>query len=268
LPKTTKSRVSEEGKSQWAWQVIVVTAIPVLGYTLAFIHEAAFCDVFSIPREFIILDWISIITSIGGVLISSFLILWIMLIPALLSRFRNKRLGPIARRFTMLITLLLILLLITTTYLSFLPYFPFLLAFLLYFAILDFLGPLITQKGILGYRNKLEAQDKHDAESITKFPFVKQVGKVGLTIVFFILLLFSLSYLDGRDSAMRQEEFLVPSTYQESVVLRIYGDKLICAPIDRERHQIVKGFFLIRLGDDSNLVLIPQKVGPLKVPLK
>lgn len=268
MSETTDSP-TEEKKNQWILQGIVIALIPVLGpvlgYTLAYVHETAFCDVFGIPKEFIIVNWPNIIVSIGRVLGSSLVLLWIMLIPALLQRSGNKKPGPYARRCILYFVLLFALFFLAMTYSLTVLEFLSVLVFLLFFALLDFLGPFWTQRDIKGYRDKLDAQDKHDAELIDKVAFVRKVGKTGLTLIIFIVFLFSLSYMDGRNSALRQEEFLVPSTHQQSVVLRMYGDRLICAPVDIENREITRRFFFINVDNEPNLTLIPQKIGPLKV---
>jgi hypothetical protein len=256
---------TEEKKDKWLTEGIIIALIPVLGYALAYIHEFAFCDIFGIPKEFIIVNWPSIITSIGRIIVLSLVIIGIILLPAFIQKTGGTKMGPIARRLVTYIPLLLASFFLVMGYSFILLEFLSILAFLLYFAILDFLGPCWTQRSIKGYRNRLDAQDKRDAEVMGKITFLGKIGRAGATLIVFIILLLGLSYLDGRDNAVTQEEFLVPSTYQESAVLRVYGDRLVCAPLDREKHQVSREFFFINIGDNPNLILTPQIIGPLKV---
>lgn len=69
---------------------------------------------------------------------------------------------------------------------------------------------------------------------------------------------------EGRRNAMTQTVFLIPSTYPQSVVLRVYGDTLVCAPFDQQNRTVESSFFFIRLGDASEVRLTPRKVGPLR----
>lgn len=262
----TTDNQTEEKKSKWMTQGIIVALIPVLGYALAYIHEIAFCDTFGIPKEFIILNWPSIIVSIGRIIVFSLVIIGVLLLPAFIQKTRGKKTGPIGRRIITYLVLFLVFFFLVMTYSFTVLEFSFIFAFfLLYFAILDFFGPCWTQKDIKGYRNKLDAQDKRDAEVMGKITFISKIGRPGLTLIVFIALLPILSYLDGRDNAVTQKEFLVPSIRQESAVLRVYGDRLVCAPLDKEKREVTREFFFINIGDDPNLILTPQTIGPLKV---
>jgi len=254
----------------WAWEAIAVAAITATGYSLALIHEIAFCDVFGIPKEFIQLDWESILLAIGSFIGFSIFVLWMMAVPAWFVKKAKKRPGPVARRLVSHAVLLMIFIAFVNRF--FVPWslnsllsvlFSFL--FLLYFVAVDYLVPLWTQRSIKRYRDKLEAQDKRDSEFFRNFGFVRSVGKVGVTIVMAAFLLFMISYSDGQSSALKQEEFLIPSTSQQLVVLKAYGDILVCAPIDMQKHQVRRVFSLIKIGEEPTLTLTPRRVGPLTV---
>ena len=65
--------------------------------------------------------------------------------------------------------------------------------------------------------------------------------------------------------ARTKERFFVPSTAPDTVVLRIYGNRLICAPVDRTTKQIARAIQVLRLGDDPKMVLRSERIGPLRL---
>jgi len=90
-------------------------------------------------------------------------------------------------------------------------------------------------------------------------------------LVFIIILLFILisgAYIYGYRKAMGQKLFLIRETTPEQVVLRIYGDKLITAPFDKQNKEVRYGYFYItKMGDEPNILIKFDVVGPLS-PVK
>jgi len=74
---------------------------------------------------------------------------------------------------------------------------------------------------------------------------------------------FSITHAIGRAIALNQSEFLVITTSSEMVVLRAYGDKLLCAPFDRTKKEVKRTFSILKIAEDSNLKLSLEEVGPL-----
>jgi hypothetical protein len=134
-----------------------------------------------------------------------------------------------------------------------------------YFVLLLFVGPLWTRRNVTGgYIAKLAAQDEADRQTPYPLTFItRHVGWTTIGILFFVLLLLSLSYLSGENTATRQEYFLAPSTNENSVVLRIYGDELICTQLDKQSNKPNGKLFILKLDDEPRPVLSLQKVGPL-----
>ena len=73
------------------------------------------------------------------------------------------------------------------------------------------------------------------------------------------MFLFSFTYLDGRSVAMNRQVFYIPSTHPESIVVKIQGDSLICAPLyymgkDNKGEEIGiinQEFFKLNLNDSN-----------------
>lgn len=247
----------------WGWQSIILAGIPILGYMLAYVHEVGFCSEFGIPYEFIILDWTRILIAIGKIIGIAFVLLLYLQV-LVVSKPWIKKLGPINARLVKYIAVLFPFIIITIPYRSI--WFDMLLVFLIpvsVFVFFDFLYPLIKWKDIKGYRNKLKRDDEFDISKNTLLDsLMERIGLSIVVIIAFIGVLLIASYFNGSDTAQRQEEFFIPSTNQQLVVLRIYGDNLICAPLDREAKEIERNFFILEMSD---IALKPEKVGPLTV---
>jgi hypothetical protein len=105
-------------------------------------------------------------------------------------------------------------------------------------------------------------------------PLHKKIGWITLAVVvilaiLLLLAILPLAFLVGRGEAMSQQDFLVtftnPSMPPDTVVLRIYGDKMVCASFDFEKREVTKTFFVLKLDDEPRPKIYLAKVGPLKV---
>jgi len=70
----------------------------------------------------------------------------------------------------------------------------------------------------------------------------------------------------GRSEAIKQEEYLVTNTTPELVVLRMYGDNLVCVPFDRTTGEIEESFSVIKNTGETGLALRLEKLGRLHLP--
>jgi hypothetical protein len=139
----------------------------------------------------------------------------------------------------------------------------FMVPLFIFFVLLFFVTPAITQREVRGYRNKLIAQDKRDAETNPINYIERHIGRSAVIILLFLLPLIAFPYINGEANATEQENFLVPSTYQSSVVLRIYGDNLICAELDPQGGKLTGRLFMISMDDEPRPYLRLQKIGRL-----
>jgi hypothetical protein len=130
----------------------------------------------------------------------------------------------------------------------------------------EFMLPLITKRKIHGYRQKLIEQDKSDSKPLLNLPdFLSKHFSTILVIAVSLMILFSIAGMEGERVATTKEDFLIPSSHPQSIILKTYRDYLICAELNINTRSIKPGFFFIKLGDDPNLKLISHKLGPLVV---
>ena len=90
-----------------------------------------------------------------------------------------------------------------------------------------------------------------------------------IALVCILVLIFALgSYANGSHDAKNGKEYYVLSSNPQLVVLRTYGDNLICAPWYTEtingsnQSYVVKEYHIIKLDD---VILTPKEIGPLKI---
>ncbi|MCJ7497382.1 MAG: hypothetical protein MUO78_04525, partial [candidate division Zixibacteria bacterium] len=107
---------------------------------------------------------------------------------------------------------------------------------------------------------KIESKVKGIVEYILPF-----VGRGGLIAILSLFLVLIFSWEAGRSRALKQDEFLILKASPELVVLRIYGENLICAPFDRTTKEVKKTISIFKIGDDPDLKLSLEKVGPLHI---
>lgn len=230
----------QSSKKSWITDGIIIAASPVMAYILLYCYEAGFIDSFMIPREFMAIELPSVvlIAALTLALISSGMFLIIPLI-------RSKI--EILQKFGWI--LLIGAISLPTFLLSLVKMSKLISAVFLVIYLLIIVSLLISRRKItiVDYFNRY----------------------LGHEITFFtpmILLLLSggiLANVIGLADAQTKEEFLIIKTSSEMVVLRIYGDKLICAPFDRTKKEVKRTFSILKIAEDSNLKLSLEKVGPL-----
>jgi hypothetical protein len=82
-------------------------------------------------------------------------------------------------------------------------------------------------------------------------------------ITVFLVIAISMGYVLGRTDATNKVEYLITNTQPESVVLQIFGNTLITAPIDRAAKTVQKSFSIHKIGEEPHLRLTIDNVGPL-----
>lgn len=231
-------------------------------YLFAFYYEKGYASVFNIPVSFIDVSLTSILT-LSAVIIG--LILLILPFINMFSFFTVGRTNPVLQRAIAPVVLLFIFLFVQIYFFGIAGLKDSYLA-LIFLGILIFLSlifPLAVQSGKT-YINKLEAQEKTEQQFVDVFSLIRiKFGKEALLVVVVFFLGMYLSSSAGKSEAIKQEEFLVTNTTPELVVLRIYGDNLVCVPFDRSTGEIEESFSVIKNTGEAGLTLRFEKLGQL-----
>jgi len=245
---------------------LLVATIPLAGYLLAFAYEAGFCGVFHIPMSFMTLSPTMVFAAIAGLALLVAPLLWFANLMCML----GLGLGdPIARSLIRLAIPAALFLLSIGINLKAWRESMGLLLLLAFFVLLEFGLPLLTQRDKETYREKLLGQEAIEARVTDLFDVLgRRFGTLRVTIAMVMIMAILVSNIAGRGQAKGQEEFLVLPSSPEVVVLRVYGDDLVCAQFDRITQEVQPHFFVIKrvtLPSEPRMQLNLEKVGPLRL---
>lgn len=259
---------------QSLFNAIFIPAIPIAAYAIAYEYERGICENFGIPLGFMTINFTSLFL-IGTTLIGFCVAL------VLLSDFISSILPPINTSLQKSLYLTLMILFLFFIFVSeslssgpkfigrpkafYIMVISF-IAFEIIFAWVGFLRGRIKKTGKQIENNESKKENEH-GELITRPSFVimNKLGQKWLLILFVIFILMSSAYDLGKLDAKGQSNFLVIDAPQPAIVLRIYGDRLICieGPFTTEKEKI--DFTILNLANLPKLSMRWEAVGPLKV---
>jgi len=244
---------------------LFIASTPLLGYALAFAYEAGFCRTFNIPISYIELSLTRIFAVAGTLIVifSPFLLLM-----QGLSVIKVSRKNAIGRGFARLSYPGLVFLIYFYLFPLAWRQWIWLVGIFLFFVFLTLGLPLFTQPEKHTYKEKLEAEENEEIKANLFLHQVrKKLGSDMAMIVPVLLMTILASNLAGRAQAEKQREFLVINSKPELVVLRNYGNELICATFDRSKKVVFSNFhFLERksINYTNGISLKLENVGPFK----
>jgi len=261
--------VEKKVRSEWPSLGWLLTLAPIVGYFIAFQHEVTYCGFFGIPNDFISIGWATLIIDISNVIGICLVLMFLANSPIIFRMLGYSYSGPYERRiFREIITLITILLIFVQFHTN-VPHFQYFFLFQAYPLIEDFLIPTFTHVETHKYLDKLKAVDETYKKSYEKITASgAKMLVIAMELILAISFLFIFTRIDAVNQAEKQQTFLVTSdtgqfNNSRSVVLRVYGDNLICASFDRQTKQLDEGFFVLQMGQNPNLKLASENIGPL-----
>lgn len=250
-----------EEKRSWLTAGIVLAALPVMAYALAFGFEYGYYFAYGFPSELISIDLNRLL--IAGLIIVAWLLL--LLIPTTVVLAILPSAHPLTPAIAQAVTFIL-------AYFFFLSFFGQLGTFgwifgllLLWYLIYKFALPLVTQRSVRGYVHKFRHREQARQAQATMFrTTLRTLGPTpGMVLVYFFIA-FVLSVTFGWYLATAREFYFVVQDPPERVVLRIYGDSMILARLDRPGRQIVREYTVLRRMANP-IILREERIGPLTV---
>jgi hypothetical protein len=250
----------------WLTEGVILAAAPVFGYLLVFAYEAGFCSIFGIPPEFISLNTVTVIIAALGIAVTFALLF-------ALSTFETTVLGYFYKRIPFLFlsalrkTVSTLLIGGMILYMIKAPTKHWLFLFLLVLVnfIVGIAVPYITIRRQEGHCNVSKIYERNIKENAKTFEnYLRQSVVMTIILVLMFIALLFLSFSTGQIKAKSQDKFLIVHSVPETVVLRIYGDNLICAPFERGRKQVTRSFVIRKMGDNPDIILNVEMVGPLR----
>jgi hypothetical protein len=223
------SYLPKEKKSPWSIILSALAAVPIigsLGYLLAFLHEVGYTSYFGMPVDLINLNTTNILEGVGSVLLLSLTIgitfaMWIL----------SKYSGP-RRIWLSKLTFFNYLIVGPLLYTSIKGYFPG--RFSLYITVALSIIQIVL---LMSLNLKKNIQFKPNFQQIL------------VLVVFGLMALCFLAYEGGYTDVLNQRSYLIPSTNPDSVVIRIYGDNVVCAPVVTTTVQ--RSFFVLQLNNPN-----------------
>lgn len=219
-----------DNKSDWLkWLGVSIAASPALGYALAYCYERGYCDFFKIPTDLIKIEWptifMAILAALGGLFLASWLIMALVM-PNLKNISLNKL------KFYFAFIYFVFFLNIAIAYLTVEESKE---AGVIYIILLIFIfvAPTFIRRYKRGSNLKslgVETKETEHKDPITLI-LKSQIVKYVLVFLLILFIGYTSAYYRNRSTAMNQQVFYTPSSNPQSVVLKIYGENLICAPI-------------------------------------
>lgn len=252
--------------NRWLTEGLVLAFAPALSYYFVFIYESAYCNTFGIPLHFIKPD-------ITTVLIYSTIIfgLYYILIPVfdVFADILTSYLVPTNNIWVRLLKLFfppgMFFLLMLVIYIEkWKTLIPITLIFIGIFLV-DILMTWLVRDKSKPFAEQLNTGIGLFLRTGTPFHLIRsRFGTRVTTIVLLVFVGVIVSRLLGNAAAISQKTFLMPSSHPNTVVLRQYGDRMICSPVDLERKRVAKGFIIRMVENNPNTVFELKDVGPLQ----
>ncbi|HET8761742.1 MAG TPA: hypothetical protein VFN94_11770 [Nitrospiria bacterium] len=241
---------------------LLIAGVPAAGYWFAFLYELGYCKYFDIPASFIEVSVSNILVAIVGllgvlVLVNVYADLIFMVFQWLPSAIKSAVL-----RITIPVVFLTGYALVIR--IPFRQVFLVLGLILVPILFLEFILPLIVQRGTRGYLAKLDAQNKSERERITVMDVV--ASKLGRDNFLHLALIFSISFLAyfaGGYNAKVQREFIVLPGSNELVVLKTYNASFLAAKFDRPSKSVWAEYTLVPADTQVGRFSF-ERVGPLQ----
>jgi hypothetical protein len=248
----------------WFTEGIIIAAIPLVAYGLTFAYEYGYATFFDIPIEVINL-------TLTNVLMLCLIWLMIMVTVFQLSNIvyqiwpKGQKVHPIYLKLQKHIPVWIVVISFLSIYGTTLKEWVIGVGIILTLIGLDFLRVIIHHQDKQGFREKLIADlNTPEPEGILDF-LDRRIGASIVTIMIVLFFSFMISIFVGNFEARKKTKFLVINQTQELVVLRTYGDKLICAPFYRTTKEVKRTFIILKMAENPSLTLNPEKVGPLHI---
>lgn len=214
-------------------EAIIITYLSGLIYLAAYFYERGYCLRFNIPFHLISPN-LSTILNFGSYIIMIFFYFFIYRVDDIFDTSNNSS------------SVILSLVLIAFTIIAF-SYQRLILWSLLVLVVTFFL--------VFIFRKKINKIKINIPYTINRYKFAS-------SIVFAMLVILS-SHLMGNGASVEQVEYTTIKNYKNVVVLRQYGDLLICAEFNPETKNVKEELLLINISNQDSLILKTSKVGPL-----
>jgi hypothetical protein len=256
--------IEKVGSKSWLSEAVILFLAPALAYFLAFKYEQGYCGTFGVPYYFIKPDLteILIFTSVAmGYSITLFYVFDAWFDNGKINS--NAQIKPWLHLIVKYLPLFCLFGFIVIIYAEFWHKWSWFFCLFGIIIGLDTLVALTLDSNSKSFTERLVRANAMDHPSSIFFKIRSRIGRAGALLISFVFLGSILATFIGNSEALHQTSFLVPSSNTNAIVIRSFGDKLICVEIDPKSKIPTKTFFILSTGVDNNLRLNLQKIGPL-----
>jgi hypothetical protein len=236
---------------------------PALAYYLVYEGEKSYCAAFGLPIYFIEINLATVLLFASLVLGFSLYILFFIdsAYEAFIGHSAEDQHGRAAQHYAVFVSL--IVLFAALFGLKWRAWIGWVLGFLL-ILLLDFQFVRFSgNKGRPAWKQLIGP-----IEVWSKFPLFgipKKILKDLFPLFIFIYVSVVIAQAVGRASAYNQTDFLILSNISDTMVVKKYGDKMICCKYDPKTKSVDDNFFVIEAGADRNITFKMAKIGPMNL---
>jgi len=257
--------MDNQGRKNWISEGVIIASVPFLGYLFTFAYESGYASFFNFPKEYINIGLPQIIST-AIILYTITAVLFFPIEGLSFIFFKNKR--------SMYQSIIKFLPLFGFSVGNFIVYgwiraLPFIILFVI-LGFSEFIFPLVTQRDKKDYDSKLQAYDEADwkfreERGALSTRLLRIFGHKNIMLIINLFLCVNLTQMAGEISASKKMQFFVIPSSPEKVILRIYGDNLVCAEFDRKTSSLKREISIYKLTDPQAQNLKFEALGPLKV---
>jgi len=261
-----KSNGAERATLKWLLsEGIFLALVTVSGYFFAYLYEEGYASHYGMPSDLITI-------TPGNVFRFSVLFILFLLVVLIFANWVTAQLPRHIHPYLSLhlpryIALILVMGLMFYPALKSLGavYVSILVGFPILWGLVVFVGPLIEHRrsGKLSSRYDEEIRiAEAKAGYLADFALRRFGRHWSLVVVLFVAAFFAV-LIGGDLEAAQREDYFVTNTVPETVVIRVYGDNIICAEFDRKKKQVLPNFRIFKIGSDSGFEMSLEHIGPL-----
>lgn len=236
---------------------VLIGSAPFVGYLVAFLYEAGYARVFEVPFEVIGVSVTNVFISIFALIgVAAFLGLTAQVPRGFLTwgvRSESYLRDPVALRSLKLEPLVypfLVLFAISLYDWHFTPWVAILV--FLSWPVYLFLWPLMRQRSVAGYREKLRAQDAVEEKDEGSWNrWITSLIRRGLFAPLSAAIIVVVgAFYAGTFNAIREKDFLSSAKDPSLVIVRIYGDTVVARKISTKNpRRLTADLFVWKIGE-------------------
>jgi hypothetical protein len=253
-----------DARLEWLSDAILIACAMGFAYFLAFVYEREYCKYFNIPDAIIRPGFVTVLSFAAAVYAFGISVIWIVnsLYVFFISN-RRKSQSALRRFIQVRGPALLFVVILASAYGWNRNGWITIIIAAGYIFVVDLLPAFMSRKKYgsfaLAFRESMEGTTQ---PATLWDPIHRRFGSQTVLVLIFCWCAIILAGVLGRSTAERQTRFLTPDIKPDSVVVRIYGNDIICVAVDKYGHRIGSDMTVLDLRGPSTVRLRWENIGP------